>query len=873
MNRTSLAALLVLSALACAPAATGQSRLKPKPPRVVEQVEDEEYERNARWFYEERAYPFGTIPPDARRKALDAWKRIEAGTPAHNPRGARTPAAAPGRAWRSIGPTPTTARISAISPVSGRIHAVALSPADSRLVLVGSAVGGVWRSEDGGATFTPVTDDQIDLAVGALAFAPSDPSIVYAGMGEEYLGSGVLKSTDAGRTWRRVSGDSLPTPGEVTGLVVDPSDPNRLYLAQYSGLGEDGVLRSSGVYTSTDGGATWRRTLAGLVRDLAMSPADPRVLFACMRRVDEAGDRPPGLYRSTDSGRTWSLAYEGPFEASSLPSFSVAVTPADPNRVYLFGAGRTNNVVGKHFATSTDGGRTFRSGGGGAAPTTSASFLVASPGQASTLYLGFPGGDVFKSTDSGVTFVCLSNGYCDGTFGRNDEIHVDQLSLVVDPADDARILVGNDGGLYESLDRGSNWRSLNASLSLVTFRSVAIHPNNPTLSFGGTQDNGTQRRSNGSEAWTEIITGDGGQIVFNPLDPSIVFTTYIYGSIYRWSQDGTVVDDQVAANTTFGESTSGPRIAFYPPFTGDGVSRRLYFGTWRLFVSDDLGETWTAPASLLDLTRGETDVLTAIGVGPANRDVIYTGSAQGRVMVSADGGRTWREAGRGLPDRTIKQILVDRANPNVAYLSVSGFRSGHVFKTVDMGSTWTDISGLLPDIPASALHQDPLDPNTIYVGTDIGVFRSTSAGAAWESLSEGLPPTVVLGFASHPSGVVQAATYGRGAYELGPGSGTAPDYALSLGPAEVTVARGGRVTAALNVVRMNGFDASVSILAARPGAPGLKVKPSKTTLADAGVTVTVKAKRNAAPGRYEVVFAGRSAGGVLRTGTLAVTVQ
>ena len=262
--------------------------------------------------------------------------------------------------------------------------------------------------------------------------------------------------------------------------------------------------------------------------------------------------------------------------------------------------------------------------------------------------------------------------------------------------------------------------------------------------------------------WEEIISGDGGLCAFSPLDPALFFTTYVQGALYRFRR-GTFVGE-FGNQRLFGE-TSAARIRFYPPFTStrDG---RLYFGSWRLFISRNQGDTWYTPGWAVDLTRSATDSINTIGVSDINPDVIYTGSAQGRVMVTQDGGGSWRDITDGLPNRVIKSIATDPSNPARAYLTVSGYRSGHVFKTTDYGTTWQDISGNLPDIPANALVFDPLNPKLIYVGTDIGVFRSTNDGQAWELLNRGMPPVVVMALAAHPSGIIQAATYGRGVYEL-----------------------------------------------------------------------------------------------------------
>ena len=190
-----------------------------------------------------------------------------------------------------------------------------------------------------------------------------------------------------------------------------------------------------------------------------------------------------------------------------------------------------------------------------------------------------------------------------------------------------------------------------------------------------------------------------------------------------------------------------------------------------MFISTNLGNSWFAPAGFLDLTKGvnevSADVLSAIAVARSNTNVIYTGSVQGRAMRSTNGGQSWTDITAGLPNRSITSIEVDHSNPAVAYLTVSGFNSGHVFKTTNTGSSWIDISADLPDVPANALLVDPADSNTIYLGTDIGVFRSTTQGNDWRSFNRGMPPVVVHGFSANGNGVIQVATYGRGAYELG----------------------------------------------------------------------------------------------------------
>lgn len=736
--------------------------------RDTERGGDDPEARND-WFLFQRAYPSDSIPPDARSQAWESIPKLRTES--------ITPQAALG--WRTIGPASTWPFFRGNwGLTSGRINSIAVSPSSSRIVLAGSATGGIWRSSDGGATFAPVSDDQIDLAVGSIAFSRSNPSIAYAGMGDTklgYLGSGVLKSTDEGRTWRRVSNSSLPSPGTISKLDVDPADANRVYVAQYARLA--GVkTTSSGFYRSTDGGVNWSRTQVGAPRDLAIDSANPRTLYLGLSRIEKETDPPFGLYRSTDRGDTWSSLFTAQYEVRSARDIRVAVSPANPRTIYVYMGGLGSLRFEALIKVSTDGGNTWadRSASGfDLAQFSYNSFIVADPSDAKTVYLGSR--DLYKSTDGGISWANLTLNYTPGDEPYSytpsiSKAHPDQHSLAFAPGNSNQFYIGNDGGISKTTDGGDTFRSMNSSLTLTQFTSIALHPTDASITYGGTQDNGTQRRFPGSDQWYEIATGDGGRAVIDPINTATVFTTYVRGMILRFYDDGRYFDNVVAFNSSFNEPESGARIAFYAPFTGNGIDSTLYFGSWRLFISTSHGEGWSAPAGELDLTKGLTDkgwdVLSAIAVSRANTNVIYTGSSQGRAMVSTDGGANWTDVTRGLPDRFITNITVDPTDSAIAYLAVSGFNSGHVFKTTDAGASWVDMSGDLPDIPTSALLIDPLDPGTLYAGTDIGVFRTTRGGTTWREFNKGMPPVVVQAFSAQAGGLIQAATYGRGAFEL-----------------------------------------------------------------------------------------------------------
>lgn len=750
-----------------------QQTQKRTPRREEEEATEAKEDPGGRrdWFAFERSYPFDELPADARRTA---WEAVAS----NNPFAATTEAVIP--TWRAIGPRPTNSFFpNNWGRTSGRINSIAISPADPRLVLLGAATGGVWRSEDGGETFVPVSDNQVDLAVGSIAFAPSNPRIVYAGMGDAdngYLGTGVLKSTDAGQTWQRISNNTLPTPGQIMRLEVDPTDANRVYVAQFVRL-SNGTFFSSGFFYSTDGGENWRRTLVGLPRDFVLSPANAQTLYVGISRVDQGTNSPAGVYRSTNGGETWSVAYT-PFP-SATRDIRVAVTPAAPNNVYAYvGGTNAQGAFETRFATSQDGGATWTS-----RIVTSQidpnqftynNYLAIDPQHANTIYVGAR--DVYKTTDGGLTWANLNNNFTLANQYRpaRSNAHPDQQTQAFVPNTPNTFFIGNDGGLYKTTDGGRTFTAKNQSLSISQIVGMDISPFDPTATLIGTQDNGTQLRL-ADGRWIEWATGDGGATLFHPKNARVFYTSYVRGSITRHDLARRSEID-IGDERTFGEFSASPRINFYPPIKGTSDGR-LYFGSWRLFMSNDNGDTWYTPGWAVDLTHDASDRINALGVSNASPDVIYTGSALGRVMVTRDGGDSWTDITIGLPTRTIKSITPDAKNPAVAYLTVSGYLTGHVFKTTNYGADWQDISGNLPDIPTSAFLFDPLAAGVLYVGTDIGVFRSTNDGQTWEVLKQGMPPVVVTALAAHASGLIQAATYGRGVYELNLKSAAAEERA------------------------------------------------------------------------------------------------
>lgn len=740
------------------------------------------------WFMFQRQFPFDKVPDGARRIALDeARERALVYGPD-----------IPQANWTSIGPLPTTSAFPGNGGfTSGRINAIAVSPADPQLLLIGSATGGIWRSSNGGASFSPVSDGHADLAVGAIAFSQSSPTTVYAAMGDVdngYFGTGVLKSTDSGATWTRINNTTFPDRGNSVAIKVDPTNANKVYVAVYSyNNATAGSLFGGGIYVSSDGGVNWSLPLNGLATDLAIHPTNPQIIYAGMSFVFGAGNL-PGLYKSLNGGASFTRVYDSPYTSSQSATrdFRVAVTPASPNRVYIYFGTTLTSPDQLRLERSDDSGATWTNRG--VISTTVGGldngqfgynvYLAASPTNADTIYVGTR--DLFRSTDSGVTFTDISNSFAppwpNGNYTPNlQKFHADQQSFAFEPGSGTTFYAGNDGGIWKTTDGGTNFTSLNSTLSLTQFVGIALHPTDGTKTYAGAQDNGTQRRQAGT-SWKEEVwsSGDGGKAVVNPLNPSMVFHSYVQGSITRSTNNLTTFNGEIADADLLQEPNG--RVAFYPPIVGNGVNARLYVGTWRLLRCDNCEDptrfiggtppTWVAPAGTFDQTFGGNDVLSALAVAKSNNNVIYTGSRQGRVMVSQNGGSTYTDITAGLPNRSIASITVSPTNPQLVYVTVSGYGTGHVFRSINSGASWVDISGSIPNIPVSAFLIDPITPTTLYAGTDIGVFRSTDNGASWLVFNDGLPPVPVTEFAAQESGLIQIATYGRGAYQMQSGTGT-----------------------------------------------------------------------------------------------------
>ncbi|WP_460458384.1 hypothetical protein [Angustibacter peucedani] len=769
--------------------------------------------------------------------------RSTASTRASSISNERNRGAARGGTWTSQGPDPIVqvGRTSnTFEAVAGRVGALVIRK-DGTVVL-GAAQGGVWTYDEGTGTWTSRTNDADTQSVGALATAPSDDRVMYMGSGEgalsgdSYYGDGVYRSRDGGLTWTHVS--TLFTGQAVTDIVVDPGNANHLYVSTVRGRG--GNHRTThptdvkyGVWESSNGGQSWnlRKGTSEEIHgatDLVMDPRNPRVLWASFW-----GD---GIYRSTNGGQTWASAL-GNLPAGNFSEggtrFSLGLShPANAARATVYtGFDYFDSSDAYHQSQvykTTDDGVTWAATATGTGTDSIKDYcgtqcfydneVKPDPTNPDVVYvLGSYGygnvpqsGGVYRSKDGGQTWKNL--GY---------DLHPDFHAVAFEPDDTSHVAIGNDGGVWQSSTGGgrngagdplsaADWENLNGQvdpataalvssshLAITQFTSMATVPLVPGQYWGGTQDNGTLRKSLANSRWFDQAGGDGGQVIVdqttpntvNPSVPAYVFGTYFDISPYRY--------DPTETNTFFGnEAIDGgidlnDRAEFYVPWTQNrGNVNQMFLGTYRLYRSDNVeapsaGDVTFAKVSD-DLTSGCTGsapngargcFISTIGLADGGTGV-YVGTDEGWIQVSPDAvtsdSPTWQRTGTNvLPNRPVNQIAVDRSNWRIAYAAYGGFnaatprRSGHVFSTSDGGRHWTDVSANLPDVPVNSVVIDPSDTRTVYAGTDVGAFVSTNGGGKWKRLGSGMPKVAVWQLdydASH--GVLAAGTHGRGAYTL-----------------------------------------------------------------------------------------------------------
>jgi photosystem II stability/assembly factor-like uncharacterized protein len=695
------------------------------------------------YFYRTRAYPFDRIPQNARLDAL-----LFARTKMRGYGGDRSPQSL--KQWRPIGPF----------DLGGRVTTIAVHPTDGKTLWIGAAYGGVWKSTDRGVSWTPTMDRENAIAMGALAVDPSNPDILYAGTGEaainidSYNGAGVMKSTDGGSTWR---GAGLASVAAFARIAVHPKHGNIVFAAA--------TKNNAGFYRSSDGGASWTRVSDAQAYDITLNPTNPDELWV--------GGGPSGVLHSTDAGLTLAPLEGIATDGNYIGRVSVQVAPSNPRILYaLTSQSAFPDLTLSRIYKSTDGGASWD--------------LILDNDPDLLNYYGHPQGEynnvlAVKPDDpnvvmaGGVVLLVTTDG--GGNWRTVEhEVHPDYHAIAFDPTDPRRLYVGNDGGVYISDDAGETFNRSCRGLAITQFYAMAIDQKGSATTYGGTQDNGTVDLT-ASDYWGGspgvIGGGDGFHVVIDANDSDVIYFEQPHGELYRTVRS-------TGARTGFSDglnlSSSSDVAAWSAPFLSDPTNPALFYCGRSMVYRRTATTPWKAisppfrtPISAIGISPADGNVIYAgSGIIGANNSLVNSGLAHGQVMTTRDGGKNWRElSGTGLPDRVVTAIVGSPTSAATAYICYSGFYGGHIFRTTDYGDHWSDISVGLPDIPVNALAIHPDDEGIIYAGTDIGVFITTDAGATWGVYNQGLPNVVIADLAIHRTQrVLRAATHGRSMWEI-----------------------------------------------------------------------------------------------------------
>jgi photosystem II stability/assembly factor-like uncharacterized protein len=690
---------------------------------------------------------------------------------------------------RSIGPAFT----------SGRVIGFAVEPDNPAHYFAASASGGVWKTANNGTTWTPVFDREGSYSIGAIALDPKNPLTVWVGTGENNsqrsvsYGNGLYRSDDGGKTWTNVG---LKTSEHIGRIAIDPKNSNTVYVAAQGPLWGPGGDR--GLFKTTDGGKTWKNILnisenTG-VTEIVIDPQNPETLYAAsyQRRrhmwtlID--GGPESAIYKSTDAGATWSKLKAG-LPTTDLGRIGLAISPVNSNVIYatVEAADRKGGI----FRSNDRGGSWERRN---EFDTTAMYYsrIVADPKDVDRIYIM----NVFLmvSDDGGRVLRRL---------GEKSK-HVDNHDIWINPNNTDHYLVGCDGGVYESHDRGANW-DFKSNLPVTQFYDVTTDNATPFYNvYGGAQDNfsfgGPSRTRNVSGItngdWFVTHGGDGFRSQVDPEDPNTIYAELQHGSLVRFDKR---TGERMGIQPQVARGEEPLRWNWDSPFIiSPHLHTRLYFAADKLFRSDDRGDSWQVISGQLSrgLDRDKLPVMgkvwgidavaknastaffgnaSALAESPKKDGLIYVGTDDGLVQITEDGGKTWRKLDKfpGVADMAyVSRIAASNHDANTVYVAFENHQNAdfkpYLLKSTDAGRTWVSIASNLPrNHPVWAIAEDHVNPNLLFAGTEFGLFFTVDGGQKWVQLKGGLPTIQVRDIAvQRRENDLVLGTFGRGIYIL-----------------------------------------------------------------------------------------------------------
>lgn len=721
---------------------------KPDPAQLQSENEAEDsqdksfYNQFKRWEYlmEARTFPSGNLPdPSIAMKEYDSYK-------AAHPESFGTRSAN----WTPVG--------AAVVPGNGggvgRINVIRFDPNNSNTMYIGAAGGGVWKSVDGGASWSDITSSIPVTSIADIAVDPGNSNIIYIATGDGYgyeatwqsdndfwggvYSSGVLKSTDGGQTWSTTGLSYTQNIKEIVQrLVISPSNSSLLLAAT-----------RSGIYRTSDAGVSWTLVNANHCYDIEFNTADPNTIYA-------GGNQ--DLLKSVNGGQTWTVMKDN---LCGTGRISIETSAANSQVIYALCESGT-------LSKSTDGGATWTTK---ASPSGAASFygyydliLECSDANADVLLAG--GLYVAKSTNGGTSWQTISSW---SPYTASNYVHADNHELEFLPGSTQTIFSGNDGGIFKSTNQGTSWTDLSAGLRIAQIYRLSTSATDPSIVYSGWQDNGSNRWNGTS--YTQVYGADGMEALVDYTNANIVFIETQYGSIYKSTNGG--------ASFSYVAPSSG---AWLTQYIMDPVDHnKMYAGYSSLYRSTNNGSSWSVFGS--NIYGGNT--CTAIAVAPSNTNYIYT-SSLGLMKKTTNGASPFSDITAGLPVASagINYIAVSNTDPNNLWVVFSGYSAGNkVFHSANGGSTWSNVSGTLPNIPVNTIVYENGSPNRVYIGTDIGVYYRDDNTSDWVFYNDGLPNVMVHELEiNYTSDKLVAATYGRGIYEADL-AGSSPTLTIATTP-------------------------------------------------------------------------------------------